>query len=154
MKFLRSCAKFHLTRRHKAIRPCTEIFCITTLAGLPPELLWSIFDLLPLADLLCLSLCNRRLFELTRRQIDRLAPVTQEDKLTFLSRLERDLPEYFACDICNLLHPYDGSESFGLSGLPHERASKLPCVRAGRTYLTSLETDKWFNPAYTLKTHP
>jgi hypothetical protein len=58
-----------------------------------------------------------------------------------LNRLERDSPEYFACDICNVLHRYDGAERFGLSGLRHERNHRLPCV------------DKWFETSYFMITH-
>lgn len=50
--------------------------------------------------------------------------------------MERDPPEYFACDVCNHLHRYDGSECFGLSGLAHERTCRVPCVQKG----------SWFDP--------
>lgn len=143
MKSLRARVKFYLTRPRKAISPCSEILCMTTLAGLPPELLLSISDFLPLVDLICFSVCNHRLLELSLRQINRLPPLTQDDKLSILTRLEQDLPGYFACDVCNLLHRYDGSESFGLSGLPHERTCRLPCVR----------TDQWFRIWFILSTH-
>lgn len=146
MKSLRARVKSYLTRPQKAISPCSEIPCMTTLAGLPPELLLSISDFLPPVDLICFSLCNHRLLELSLRQINRLPPLTQDDKLSILTRLERDLPGYFACDVCNLLHRYDGSESFGLSGLPHQRTCRLPCVRVPGW-------DQWFGPSSILKTH-
>lgn len=124
---------------------------MTTLAGLPVELLLSISECLSLVDLICLSLCNHRLLEVIQRQIDRLSPLTQGDKPVLLTRLERDHPEYFACDICDLLHRYDGSESFGLSGLLHEQTSQILCAR-----MDDLVTGgfKWFGPVYTLFTHP
>lgn len=140
MESLRARVKFYLTRQqHLAIRPCSEILCMTTLSGLPPELLLSISDYLPLVDRICLSLCNWRLLELTRRQTKWLS---SQDKFVVLTRLENDLPEYFACAICNLLHRYDGSESFGLSGLPDKRTSQPPCVE--RSSWLTFEQDKWF----------
>lgn len=129
---------------------------MTTLSGLPLELLLSISDYLPLVDLICLSFCNRRLHEVTtRRQTNRLSSLTQEDKLMVLTRLEKDLPEYFACAVCNLLHRYDGSESFGLSGLPHEQTSQLPCVQIDESDKRfGYRPDKWFGAWRTLWTHP
>lgn len=59
MNSLKACVKFYHTRRHKAITPCSEILRVATLARLPPDLLWSIFDFLPLVDLVSLSLCNQ-----------------------------------------------------------------------------------------------
>lgn len=143
MNFLTSRVKSYFTPPHKTISPCSEILYMTTLAGLPPELLLSISDFLPLVDLICFSLCNHRLLELSRRQINRLPPRIKDDKLSILIRLERDLPGYFACDVCNRVHRYDGSESFGLSGLAHERTRRLPCVRP----------EKWFYDTLVLGTH-
>ncbi|CAG7949319.1 unnamed protein product [Penicillium nalgiovense] len=111
---------------------------MATLAGLP----LLISDHLPLVDLICFSICNRRLLELSMRQISRLHS-TPDDKFSILIRLERDLPEYFACDICNILHQYDGSETFGLSGVADERTCQLPCVRTGG----------WFGSSFTMRTH-
>ncbi|KGO39716.1 hypothetical protein PEX1_001250 [Penicillium expansum] len=135
MNSLKARAKSYFRRPRKAISACSEIPCMTTLAGLPPELLLSISDFLPLVDLICFFLCNHRLLELSQRQIKRLPPPTKYNKLSILNRLERDIPEYFACDFCYLLHRYDGSEGFGLSGLPHERTCRLPCVHKEWFYL-------------------
>lgn len=109
-----------------------------TLAGLPPELFLLISGFLSVVDITCLSLCNRRFRELSLRQIIGQSPLTKHEKLSVLNKLERDSPEYFACDICHVLHRYDGSESFGLSGLHQERTCRLPCV------------DGWFSYAFTL----
>jgi hypothetical protein len=42
-----------------------------TLAGLPTDLLFSIMDFLPPADLMCLSLCNHRLYEAFKEETRR-----------------------------------------------------------------------------------
>lgn len=144
MKYSGARLKRYLKRPHKVkkeINPCPEALPANTLAGLLPELLLSIFDFLSVVDLICWSLCNHRLRELSLRQINRQSPLTQHEKLAVLNRLERDSPEYLACDICNVLHRYDGSESFGLSGLRHERICRLPCV------------DEWFGISSILQTH-
>ncbi|CAG8890065.1 unnamed protein product [Penicillium egyptiacum] len=114
---------------------------MTTLAELSPRLLLSISDHLPLVDFICFSLCNRRLLALSLRQTNRL-PRTKDDNLSILIRLEGDLPRYFACDVCNLIHQYDGSETFGLSGLAHERTCQLSCV------------GEWFGMSFVMRTHP
>jgi hypothetical protein len=102
---------------------------MTTLAGLAPELLLSISDFLPPVDLYCFSVCNHQLYGLLSRQMNPSPPLTPDDKFSILTRLERDIPPYFACKACNLLHRYDGSESFGLSGFYAERTCQLPCVQ-------------------------
>lgn len=102
---------------------------IDRLTGLPTELLAQIYTLLSPVDLTCLGLCNHRLYTLFKAY--HRFPTLRADRLAIFIRLERDLPEYFACDICNLLHRYDGSESFGLSGLAHTKSTQLPCVRKG-----------------------
>jgi hypothetical protein len=119
-----------------------------TLAGLPPELFLLISDFLSVVDITCLSLCNRRFRELSLRQIIGQSPLTKHEKLSVLNRLERDSPEYFACDICHVLHRYDGSESFGLSGLRRERTCRLPCV--GEWFSYSFILDSRYNWSYRL----
>lgn len=84
------------------------------LAGLPVELLLSITDLLPVDDTICLSLCNRRLLTIYHHRYHLIRPSSKE-KLPLLYRLERDLPHYFACDLCFVLHKYDPSDFSGLS---------------------------------------
>jgi len=111
--------------------PLFEIPRENTLAGLLPELLLSIADSLPRDDVTCLSLCSHRLFSLFH---DRCHPVLHTQKLSILKRLERDLPNYFICHICYLLHEFDGSEDFGLSGSIFELACPLPCSSEWKRY--------------------
>lgn len=110
------------------------------LASLPGELILCIFDFLPLADFICGSLCNHRFYQLLLPQRRRLSVnMTVNEKLSVLERLSHDRPEYFACDVCKVLHLYDGSESFGLSGL--QLACMLPCV----------QSDRWFSSKRTVR---
>lgn len=131
--------------RHAMTSPCETISPqkpITTLAGLPPELILSICDFLPLGDLICFSLCNHRIFGLSQRQAANLSH-TQDDKLTVLTRLERDLPQYFHCNICNILHKYDETERFVLTGPGFRGPCQLPCARDWG----------WSMPRVTMRTH-
>ncbi|CAG8909115.1 unnamed protein product [Penicillium egyptiacum] len=100
--------------------PPSEIPKLNTLAGLPVELLSSITDFLPLNDRICISLCSRRLFAIFNHRTNPARPLGK-DKLPVLRRLERDLPKYFVCYICHILHKYDGSEYFGLSGSVYDQ---------------------------------
>lgn len=93
----------------------SEIPKLNTLTGLPIELLLSITDFLPLDDWICISLCSRRLFAIFNHRVNSARP-SGKDKLPVLRRLERDLPKYFICHVCHILHKFDGSECFGLSG--------------------------------------
>lgn len=127
MEFLKSFFEPHLDLPRQSISP--QSHCIDRLTGLPSELLVRICDLLSPVDIVCLCLCNHRFYNLFQTYYR--FPTLRDDKLSIFIRLERDLPEYFACDICNFLHRYDGSESFGLSGTAHETSSGLPCVRKG-----------------------
>ncbi|CAG8410165.1 unnamed protein product [Penicillium salamii] len=104
-------------------------YCIDRLTRLPEELLIVICRQLSPVDIVSLSLCNHRLHTLFCNYYQ--FPTLRSDRLSIFIRLEKDLPEYFACDVCNFLHRYDGSESFGPSGLVHHRSSQLPCVRKG-----------------------
>lgn len=102
---------------HKSIPPRSGISHMGALGRLPVELLLSITDFLPSVDLICFSLCNHRLFELFLGPgANRLPLSTRYKRLSLLNRLERDLPKYLACDICTILHRYDGSESLHLRG--------------------------------------
>lgn len=127
MEFLKSFFDPHLDLPRQAISP--QSHCIDRLTGLPSELVVRICDLLSPVDIVCLCLCNHRFYNLF--QTYHRFPTLRGDKLSIFIRLERDLPEYFACDICNFLHRYDGSESFGLGRTAHETSSGLPCVRKG-----------------------
>ncbi|KAJ5773264.1 hypothetical protein N7457_008160 [Penicillium paradoxum] len=96
------------------------------LAGLPTELLLSTTDFLPVDDWICLSLCNRRLFAIYHRRYNS-TKLSREMRLSVLGRLERDRPQYFICYTCLILHKYDGSEFFGLSGPSTHQSCPLPC---------------------------
>jgi hypothetical protein len=107
----------------KAITPRYNVPCMSTLAKLPPELLLTITNSLSPVDLICFSLCSHRLFDISLgKGVKRLPSCTKDEKLFLLTRLDRDLPTYFACDACNLLHRYDGSESLRLGGSPGKLA--------------------------------
>lgn len=145
MDHLKALVKSYITPSRKAISP--EYYFKNTLPGLPTELLQQICDFLTVVDLVCLCICNHRLHAIFRRYY-RL-PSLRKDKLSIFARLERDLPEYFACDICNILHRYDGSESFGLSGLVQNRTCRLPCIRKG----DKLEEDWLGDSSISMRTH-
>lgn len=90
-----------------------KTYYTNTLPGLPAELILQVCDLLPPVDRVCLSLCNHPLRALFQTYFPS-GPLGDENfNFSICDRLERDLPEYFWCDICNILHRYDGSESFG-----------------------------------------
>lgn len=73
-----------------------------TLNGLPVELILSISDLHELEDILCLSMCNRRLFgALSCKR--KLIPPTEGSRLVVLDRIVRDLPNHFLCYPCDVL---------------------------------------------------
>ncbi|CAG7939086.1 unnamed protein product [Penicillium salamii] len=99
---------------------------MNTLPGLPVEILLSITDFLPINDWICLSLCNHRLFAIYNHRYKSMWP-TREMKLTILRQLQQDLPRHFICYQCYLLHLYDGSESFGLSGPNFWEGCPLRC---------------------------
>lgn len=151
MDRLKGIIKSYISRPFKAKRDSltldSEYYCRNTLPGLPTELLLQICEALKPVDLVCLCLCNNQLHMIFRRYY-RLSSL-RKDKLSILSRLERDLPEYFACDICTILHKYDGSESFGLSGMVHKRSCPLPCVRKGY----KLAGDYFGGSSMSLRTH-
>ncbi|CAG8908261.1 unnamed protein product [Penicillium egyptiacum] len=109
-----------------------------TLNGLPVELILLISDLLSPEDILCLSMCDHRLFGALSRKRNFL-PLVASDKLPFLHRIERDLPGYFVCHCCFLLHEFDGSERFAMSGIRLEWRSRLPCVSGWKWETVGLE---------------
>ncbi|KAJ5638821.1 hypothetical protein N7528_001211 [Penicillium herquei] len=86
---------------------CDYALPMNTLPGLPPELLLYISDFLAPIDLVCFAMCNRRILDLSQRQISRLSPSESKSKLSVLARLERDLPETFTCKFCQTLHRCD-----------------------------------------------
>lgn len=73
-------------------------------------------------------LCNRRLFAIFNHRTNP-TQLSGKKKLPVLRRLERDLPKYFVCYICHILHKYDGSECFALSGsVYYQRKCPLRCL--------------------------
>lgn len=130
MQSLKARFKSLFTRQPEATTSSSvEGICPTSLAGLLPELLLSICDFLSPVDLICFSLCSHRLRELCLRQISRLPPCTEDDKILILIRLERDLPEYFACESCKCLHLYDESENYSPDDRPQGEICLLPCAQ-------------------------
>jgi hypothetical protein len=59
----------------------------------------------------CTSLCNRQLFAIFHLRNDPI-PLIGRDKLPFLTRLGRDLPSFFVCYQCYVLHRYYASKGF------------------------------------------
>ncbi|CAG7969152.1 unnamed protein product [Penicillium nalgiovense] len=84
---------------------------LNTFPGLPVELLLSIADFLSRDDVTCISLCNRQLFAIFQLRSDPI-PLIGRGKLPFLTRLGRDLPSFFICYQCNVLHRYYASKDF------------------------------------------
>ncbi|CRL23174.1 unnamed protein product [Penicillium camemberti] len=95
-----------------------------SLNGLPIELILSISDLLPPNDILCLSMCDHRLFIALHRKRKSLPRPIESNKVALLHRIERDLPHHFLCHCCLILHKFNGPEHFGLTDvfkLPQNR---------------------------------
>ncbi|KAJ5868842.1 hypothetical protein N7534_003395 [Penicillium rubens] len=82
------------------------------LTDLPLELLWMISEHLSLVDLACLALGNHRLlsslagtaFRDFTNTNGRNGNPTDDARIKLLSRLSRDLPQYYLCFICLRLH--------------------------------------------------
>ncbi|KAJ5611824.1 hypothetical protein N7528_008929 [Penicillium herquei] len=64
-----------------------------------------------------------------------------------MAQLERDNPDFFACDICKVLHHYHEFESdnFGLEALMSQLSGQFECVQKGH--------EKWFGRASILAIH-
>jgi len=89
----------------------SQPYRLDRLTSLPSKLLTQIYGhLLSPVDRVCLCLCNHRLYILFMTYYQ--FPSLRCDNLSIFARLERDLPGYCICDICNILHRYDGSERF------------------------------------------
>lgn len=90
---------------------------MASLADLPRESILSISESLSNVDFCCFAVCNRGVYCLLQPQPDLSSCLTSCQKFSLITRLERDIPPYFACKPCNLLHRYDGSDRFGVGGL-------------------------------------
>ena len=99
-----------------------------TLSGLSLVLLLCILDHLDSVDIVCLSLCNRELYDILRSDIreilslrkhqsflgstfdylsgydDHSVPQQVQERMTFLQRLAHDLSDFFVCHACFCLH--------------------------------------------------
>ncbi|KAJ5723433.1 hypothetical protein N7488_001468 [Penicillium malachiteum] len=133
LRALARCTRYYASRTgHLLLSACTaktEIG-VNTLEGLPEELFFAIIDKLSPEDKICVSLCNHRLARLPQKRIHRNHRIPDlETRGIIGTRLERDLPEYFFCDFCRLLHKYDGYEAFGMNGMCPEENNRLPCVQ-------------------------
>ncbi|KGO62845.1 hypothetical protein PEX2_043680 [Penicillium expansum] len=98
-----------------------------SLDGLPMELIFWISDFLSPNDVLCLSMCNHRLFMAIQYKTT-LPRLMGSEKLALLHRIERDLPHHFLCYCCVILHKFEGPEIFGLTGMRVMSRCRLPCV--------------------------
>lgn len=140
-------------------KPLSENYCRNTLPGLPPELLLLIGDFLSWLDLVCLSLCNHRLYKIFKRYYQ-LRPSTENQKTLTAVRLGKDHPEYFACTICKKFHQYNDSVGFGLGELDSTIECRLPCVRriqrekkSRLEVLSIMRKRNWLGPQSTFRTH-
>jgi hypothetical protein len=100
----------------------------TGLLGLPPEVIMCVADFLPLHSAASLAFCNRTLSHLLGTQCwEPLRQRNYEARTEFLSTLAKDLPGYFVCHICSLLHLSSGVHP---PGPTESRLSQnfLPCV--------------------------
>lgn len=141
------------------------------LSDLTPEILLEISDYLYDADYCCLGACSRQFYGLLARQIipwQHLASddessiilrhslgITSDKQFSLITRLERDLPSYFACRVCNILHRFDESVGLALSGIYQEITCPLPCIKAGKywlqddKYLTLHHHEHWCQRKFT-----
>ncbi|CAG7922449.1 unnamed protein product [Penicillium olsonii] len=115
---------------------------------LPTELILLIMEFLAPFDCRCFSTCNRQLYAVFSRYINVLPSLSADDKYLVALQLEKDLHRYFACNICKLLHRYDGSESLGLGGFFPRKTCPLPCVQA------KMWIGHWFSIKNTVNLHP
>ena len=119
---------------------------MTTIDRLTPELLLMITELLSPVDCFSFVICCHRLYVLSFDIVKLWRPLKSDAKFCFITRLERDVPTYFACKFCNVLHRYDESLGFGICGIFPERG-RLPCVAWNGEY------SGWFSPKGRLFTH-
>ena len=106
-----------------------------TLVALPPERILLMADYLDPDELACVSLCNRQLFTLLqaqhrRQRTPQLSPrEEQQIRVSILTRLERDIPNYFVCHSCKFLHSHNGSDCLGICEPHFQGICPLPCLR-------------------------
>lgn len=84
-------------------------------------------DCLSLVDVICIFLCDRRLYA-TFRHRNHSMLLSGRDKIPLLDRLEQDVPTYFTCYICHLPHKSDASQVLGPHAfLEKKNPDSLPC---------------------------
>ncbi|CAG8011167.1 unnamed protein product [Penicillium nalgiovense] len=127
---------------HQYLKPTFVTYPILKALGLdlldafPVELVLSIADFLPLEDIYCLSLCNRRLLAIFRSW-RKHRYLVREARLSFLHRLERDHPRYLTCDDCLVLHDLGSiSEPLELSYSTHTYPPRIDCPALRPSYST------------------
>lgn len=99
------------------------------LAEIPIELLLMIADCLSRDDVTCISLCNHRLFAVFPYQTDAVSTSGEKDqlehKLAVINRLQRDLPHYFLCYVCNHLHKQQAQRMSVLKSLARRTSENV-----------------------------
>ena len=102
------------------------------LIDLPPELILSIANSLPPASTACLALCNHRFSRILGPSAWASLQLQHHGhhRISFLSLLEKDLPQYFACRRCKRLHK-NSRVQWPMSGKKHQ---DLPCVGVFRLF--------------------
>ncbi|BDD59937.1 hypothetical protein MAP00_005106 [Monascus purpureus] len=91
----------------------------STFADLPTEIMQMITEYLLPVDAASFSLCNRTILHVLGR--GRLEFPDSETRMQFLVQLQRDLPSYFFCESCSVLHPCDYIGPPGPAFQPTER---------------------------------
>ena len=110
------------------------------LSALPVELILAIAGFMPPNDLICFSLCDHRLFSLLHKTT---APRLGRDlTLELLQRLERDLPNHFACQCCITIHPY-----YRVTDLDNQPMYSSMCL------LRCVVNSAWHEPRFRLSIH-
>lgn len=90
--------------------PSLQATPATGLTDLPDYLLLLIYRFAESADGICFCLSSRRVWMLFHDRVCPMLPriLDPHVELSVATRLERDIPECFACNICNSLHTWTG----------------------------------------------
>ena len=117
------------------------------LLTLPVEILHLIRDLLPLSSAVCFTITSRHLLgTLGSETLHSLRESSHDsEKKSFLTALERDLPDWQLCHPCSLFHPVDPRNGPKTFWLLWSNGVNIPdCVdRSGAIYF-----DTWFHVRY------
>lgn len=134
-----------ISRQRRTWTVSYEVLQPNTLPGLAIGLLLSISDFLEPEDITCLSLCSHHLFAVFHGQKRRVSPMTDKAKLSLPRRLERDRPSHFVRYSCLILHKFDGTETFDLSGPSISWNSRLSCIRNLEYVKSSMEVHESYS---------